>query len=84
MSEQQNVLRNELCATLIAALTSRRVTQIEAVVACMGAAAVVLGTCKPELRERLAVELDGKLLEHANQRAKEIRSGAFDREVAGT
>jgi hypothetical protein len=52
MSNQQNALRNELCATLIAALTSNRVTQIEAVVACMG--------------------------------AKEIRSGAFDREVAGT
>ena len=83
MSEQFT-LRNELCAVLIKALMDERVTQIEAVVACMGAAAVVLGTCPPKMREQIALELDGKLLEHANQRAKEIRSGAFDREVAGT
>lgn len=77
----QSALRNELCAIVLAALTAKRVTQVEAVVACMGIAAVVLGTLPQNCREALALEIDGKLLEHANRRAKEIRSGEFDRTV---
>jgi len=78
----QHRLRTELCKTVLLRLSDGDVTPVEAVVACMGVAAVVLGTFPPKARERLALELDGKLLEHANQRAKEIRSGEFDRAEA--
>lgn len=78
-SDGQHNLRTELCKIVITHLHRNDVTAIEAVAACMGAAAVVLGTQPQNVREALAVELDGKLLEHANHRAKQIRSGEFDR-----
>lgn len=80
----QSRLRTELCKTVLARLVDGDVTNVEAVVACMGVAAVVLGTFPPAARERMALELDGKLLAHANQRAKEILSGEFDRAEGGS
>lgn len=79
----QKALKEELVAACLRSLTAEQVNLIEAAVACMGAAAVVLGCLPPEAREAAAVELDGKLLEHANKRAAEIRSGEFDRLSGG-
>lgn len=80
---KQNELRNELCAIALRYLQANDVTIVEAAVACMGVAAVVLGCLPPAARETLALELDGKLLEHANHRAKQLRNGEFDRIVGG-
>jgi len=81
--KKQNDLRDELCRTLLRAIGDGDVTLEQAAVACMGAAACVIGVFPAPIRERIALELDGKLLEHANQRAKEIRSGEFDQQQSG-
>jgi hypothetical protein len=77
----QTALRNRLCEDALAALTRGDVGIVEAVVACMGATATVLALLSPDSRERLVLELEGKLLEHANKRADDIRSGRFDAEI---
>jgi hypothetical protein len=79
----QTELRNEMTAAVLRALESGAVTTYEAAVACMGTTAIVLAAFNPATREAVALELEGKLLEHANKRASEMRSGALDRELAG-
>ncbi len=80
-TEKQTDLRQEMISSVLRAVEADEVTLIEAAVACMGTAAVVLGTFPLEAREQLALALEGKLLEHANRRAREIRGGEFDREM---
>ena len=51
---------------------------IEAAMACMGAAAVIIGVMPEDSREVIAEMVTDNLLAHANHRAEEMRSGAFD------
>lgn len=77
----QGELRDEITSAVLGWINERDGNPghlIEAAVACMGAAAICLGCLSPSARERAADSLAMSLLDHANKRAEEIRSGAFD------
>lgn len=83
-THEQLQLRDQLCRLLMDYVGDADPPQprmIEAIVASMGAAAVMMGCLEPAAREIVALEIDGKLLDHANKRAIEIRSGSFDEAI---
>lgn len=83
MRDCQRELRTEIAKLVLQRLNDNEVTLVQAAVACWGVVAIILGTFAQATRERMALELEGELLHRANERAKEIRSGAFDREERG-
>jgi len=74
----QAELRDELLTVVLRYAGANRVTTIEAAIACMGACAVVIGAMHPNARAQVAESVTENLLDHANQRAKQIRSGELD------
>lgn len=79
----QNDLRADLCQAMLDAVTAPQgVTLSEAAVAGMGAVAIVLGAMAPAERAIVAQRITDNLLQHADKRAAEIRSGAIDRAMA--
>lgn len=78
MSGAQIVLRNKIANIARQSVERGDMDLVNAAIACWGAATVFLGCLPPAARERACIELDGMLLEHANKRARELRSGAFD------
>ena len=80
---KQIALRNKLAEIARHAVESGDVNLVEAAVACWGAATVFLGCLQPEAREAACIYLDGQLLERANKRARELRSGEFDDQSVG-
>jgi hypothetical protein len=74
-SPKQIALRNKLADL---ARQSVEAGDINLAIACWGAATVFLGCLPPNSRETACAYLDGQLLDHANKRARELRSGAFD------
>lgn len=82
----QTQMRNEIIAVAFKYIDKDDLKSsdvVEAFVACMGAAAVCAAVLQPAARERLIEETEGKLLEHANKRAQEMRSGQLDRQLTG-
>jgi hypothetical protein len=83
LTDTQTDLRNALAEKLLDAITDKRVNVVQAYVACIGAAAIVLAVLPEESREALVDATEGTILAHANKRAVEMRSGALDREMIG-
>jgi hypothetical protein len=81
-AKSEDYLRDRLLRIVLDAISTREVTREEALAACMGAAATVLGTYSVHDREAVAAALDGVLLKHANVRARELRSGDVDTDMA--
>jgi hypothetical protein len=79
---KEKYLRDRLLRIVLDSLSMKEVTREEALAACMGAAATVLGTYSAHDREAVAAALDGVLLKHANARARELRSGDVDADMA--
>jgi hypothetical protein len=82
MSAAQIALRNELCDRVLREMQSGRINAVHATIALMGVAAVIAGTLSPDDREALVAGLDGEFARMVEMRAKEIRSGEWDAEVA--
>jgi hypothetical protein len=59
MPIKEEYLRDRLLRVVIDALTQKEVTLEEALAACVGAAATVLGTYPESQRETVALALDG-------------------------
>jgi hypothetical protein len=76
--ENQHRLRDELLSVLSPYIHDRKVTEIKAAVAAMGALAVVCAILPKPARDKLVEELCDALGPHADKRATEIRSGDFD------
>lgn len=78
----QNRVRNQVCELVFPFVESKQLSYVEAATACFGATAVFLALLKPEARELLSRELEANLLDHANKRAADLRSGAFDADIS--
>lgn len=76
--DDQVKLRNELCSVLLPAIERKQVNLIEAAVAAMGAAAVVIACLPPDARAVLIEGIQAALPDHVAKRAAEIRDGRFD------
>lgn len=83
LTDGQIEMRNELTAIAFKYLESEKINIVQAYIACIGAAAICAAILPDKSRERLIEATEGTLLAHANKRAQEIRSGAFDSELMG-
>jgi len=82
MAAKEDHLRDRLLRIVLDAIELKEVSREEALAACMGTAATVLGTYSEDQREAVALALDGVLLKHANARARQLRSGEVDADMA--
>ena len=82
MDEQQD-LRNRILGLCFDQIDKDTVNTVSCFIACMGAAAVCAGVLPKESRAKLIDAALNNLEAHADKRAEEMRSGAFDREMMG-
>ena len=82
MSEQ-NELRDRIVSLCFDYIDKDITNCVSAFVACVGATAICAAVLPPAARETLIVEAEGSLLEHANKRAREMRSGELDQALTG-
>jgi hypothetical protein len=83
MASPQNTFRNSLLSQVLAELQSGRLNHAEAFVAVIGCAAAIAATLPPASRQSMIEQADGHMLARANAIAADIKSGKFDRDVAG-
>lgn len=81
--DQQQDLRNAIVALCFDHIDADLMNTAYCFVACMGAAAVCAAVLPKPSRDRLVDAAVESLGAHADKRAQEMRSGAFDRELTG-
>ena len=81
--DQQQKLRDGILALCFDMIDADTLNTVSCFVACMGAAAVCAAVLPKESRDKLVDAAVENLAMHADKRADEMRSGAFDREIKG-
>lgn len=81
--DQQIDLRNSIIALCFDHIDADVLSSVSCFVACMGAAAICAAVLPKDSRAKLVDAAIENLEAHADKRAEEMRSGAFDRELVG-
>ena len=81
--DEQQALRNHLVNQCFDYIDADTMNTVHCFVALMGAAAVVAAVLPKPRRDKLIDAAVENLGAHADKRAEEMRSGAFDRELTG-
>lgn len=81
--DEQQALRNRIAVLCFDYIDADVLNTASCFFACMGAAAICAAVVPKESRDKLVDAAVENLGAHADKRAEEMRSGAFDRQLTG-